>query len=590
MPRPPERFRDEPAEACGPLRPSPGPTGSPRPPRQRAPPHPRAERVSAPESEDPASPPKEGAAALRPDPPPAPAPGPDPPPAPARVQVRAACGARAAPDQRDPGLGLGVEAVRARLSSCGHNGDPTAEAGGAGAAAGPRRRERPREPQGGPHAPGARAQQGDCLVHWHPGDPALPVCRPGAVWSRHPSALFPGAGCRGGAPGGCGGPAAGPGLRPGAGRGGGPGAVCQQRPHRLPGGLRPGDADGLHRGWRAEAGGQPGQHRHAHRGKPGRPHHALPAGCRQQLLLQTQRQPVPDTAGLRRLRGAHPRLRPRRQAEPPRCEDPQVRLVPHRPGDARQQPRGPYLEQDPVPAAVQRHGRLCSHHVWRWWQPGGHSDQPDLHVPAPVEHARGPAPLDEKMLARPVLHVLQLRNQRHVGPRPAAARGAWPLGLLLRRLPARKPVGPERQDLRAPVPAGGSGPGDGPAAPGGRGGPAGVAAGPGPGRPLHPVPHGAGRPAGHWPAGALLPRPPAAGDWGAAGRPPGPGAWTLLGARETPPSHPRDPTQLLWPDPRAGQPLPSTHGARGDGALSPQGRPPPSSGDRPAPPFCSQCL
>ncbi|XP_043298693.1 solute carrier family 41 member 3 isoform X4 [Cervus canadensis] len=279
-----------------------------------------------------------------------------------------------------------------------------------------------------------------------------------------------------------------------------------------------------------------------------------------------------------------------RHREPPRCEDPQVRLVPHRPGDARQQPRGPYLEQDPVPAAVQRHGRLCSHHVWRWWQPGGHSDQPDLHVPAPVEHARGPAPLDEKMLARPVLHVLQLRNQRHVGPRPAAARGAWPLGLLLRRLPARKPVGPERQDLRAPVPAGGSGPGDGPAAPGGRGGPAGVAAGPGPGRPLHPVPHGAGRPAGHWPAGALLPRPPAAGDWGAAGRPPGPGAWTLLGARETPPSHPRDPTQLLWPDPRAGQPLPSTHGARGDGALSPQGRPPPSSGDRPAPPFCSQCL
>lgn len=50
-----------------------------------------------------------------------------------------------------------------------------------------------------------------------------------------------------------------------------------------------------------------------------------------------RRQPVPDAAGLRWLRGAHPRLRPRRQAEPTRREDPQVRLVPHRPGDARQQ-------------------------------------------------------------------------------------------------------------------------------------------------------------------------------------------------------------------------------------------------------------
>lgn len=49
-----------------------------------------------------------------------------------------------------------------------------------------------------------------------------------------------GASCRGGAPGGCGRPAAGPGLGPGAGCGGGPGAVRQQRPHRLPGGLRPG--------------------------------------------------------------------------------------------------------------------------------------------------------------------------------------------------------------------------------------------------------------------------------------------------------------------------------------------------------------
>ncbi|CAI9160028.1 unnamed protein product [Rangifer tarandus platyrhynchus] len=107
-PRPPELFRDEPAGTGGPLRPSPRPTGSPRPPRQRAPSNPRAGRVSAPESEDPASPPKEGAAALRPGPPPGPAPGPDPPPAPARVLVRAACGATAAPDQRDSGLGRGA--------------------------------------------------------------------------------------------------------------------------------------------------------------------------------------------------------------------------------------------------------------------------------------------------------------------------------------------------------------------------------------------------------------------------------------------------------------------------------------------------
>ncbi|XP_024839106.1 solute carrier family 41 member 3 isoform X8 [Bos indicus x Bos taurus] len=155
-----------------------------------------------------------------------------------------------------------------------------------------------------------------------------------------------------------------------------------------------------------------------------------------------------------------------RHREPARREDSQVRLVPHRPGDARQQPRGAHLEQDPVPAAVQRHGSLCSHHVWCWGQPGGHSDQPDLHAPAPVGHARGAASLDEEVLAQPLLHVLQLRNQRHVGPRPAGARGARPPGLLLHRLPAGEPVGPEREDLCAPVPAGGPGPGDRPAAPG----------------------------------------------------------------------------------------------------------------------------
>ncbi|XP_069416785.1 solute carrier family 41 member 3 isoform X6 [Ovis canadensis] len=101
-----------------------------------------------------------------------------------------------------------------------------------------------------------------------------------------------------------------------------------------------------------------------------------------------------------------------------------------------------------------------------WRQPGGHSDQPDLHAPAPVGHARGPAPLDEEMLAQPLLHVLQLRNQRHVGPHPAGACGARPPGLLLHRLPAGGPVGPKREDLCAPVPAGGPGPGDNPAAPG----------------------------------------------------------------------------------------------------------------------------
>ncbi|XP_055413254.1 solute carrier family 41 member 3 isoform X2 [Bubalus kerabau] len=41
MPRPPERFRDEPAGTGGPLRPSPGSTGSPRPPRPSPSPPPR---------------------------------------------------------------------------------------------------------------------------------------------------------------------------------------------------------------------------------------------------------------------------------------------------------------------------------------------------------------------------------------------------------------------------------------------------------------------------------------------------------------------------------------------------------------------
>lgn len=47
-----------------------------------------------------------------------------------------------------------------------------------------------------------------------------------------------------------------------------------------------------------------------------------------------------------------------------------------------------------------------------WGQPGGHSDQPDLHAPAPVGHARGAASLDEEVLAQPLLHVLQLRCVR----------------------------------------------------------------------------------------------------------------------------------------------------------------------------------
>lgn len=52
MPRPPERFRDEPAGTGGPLRPSPG-RPAPRVRPGRAPPHPRAGRVSAPESRGP---------------------------------------------------------------------------------------------------------------------------------------------------------------------------------------------------------------------------------------------------------------------------------------------------------------------------------------------------------------------------------------------------------------------------------------------------------------------------------------------------------------------------------------------------------
>ncbi|XP_059796540.1 solute carrier family 41 member 3 isoform X5 [Balaenoptera ricei] len=164
-------------------------------------------------------------------------------------------------------------------------------------------------------------------------------------------------------------------------------------------GIVPRDADGLHSDRRPKARGQPGQHCDAHRGQPGRPHHLVPPGVRQQLLPQTQRQSVSDAAGLRQLHGPDPHVHPRRQAEPARREDPQVRVVPHRPGDASQQFRGAHLEQDHLQAAVPRHGHICPHHLWCWWQPGGHSDQPDLHVPTPVEHARGPAPRDEKMLA-----------------------------------------------------------------------------------------------------------------------------------------------------------------------------------------------
>lgn len=91
MPRPPERFRDEPAGTGGPLRPSPGPTGSPRPPRPRAPPHPRAGRVSALESRGPGVTARGGGRRSAAWPSPSPArgpalpssrPGPDPPPAP----------------------------------------------------------------------------------------------------------------------------------------------------------------------------------------------------------------------------------------------------------------------------------------------------------------------------------------------------------------------------------------------------------------------------------------------------------------------------------------------------------------------------
>lgn len=43
-----------------------------------------------------------------------------------------------------------------------------------------------------------------------------------------------------------------------------------------------------------------------------------------------------------------------------------------------------------------------------WWQSGGHSDQPGLHLPAHVEYAWRPSPVDESILAQPMLNVLQL--------------------------------------------------------------------------------------------------------------------------------------------------------------------------------------
>lgn len=86
-----------------------------------------------------------------------------------------------------------------------------------------------------------------------------------------------------------------------------------------------------------------------------------------------RRQPVPDSAGLRGLRGAHPRLRPRRQAEPACREDPQVRLVPHRPGDARQQVRVPSARLPGEPRAGPQDcgsvGAIPLHGCW--WAPQG---------------------------------------------------------------------------------------------------------------------------------------------------------------------------------------------------------------------------
>ncbi|XP_006169836.1 solute carrier family 41 member 3 isoform X6 [Tupaia chinensis] len=120
-------------------------------------------------------------------------------------------------------------------------------------------------------------------------------------------------------------------------------------------------------------------------------------------------QPVPDAAGLHRLHGPDPAVGCHRQAERAHPEDPEVRLAPDHPRHGHQQFRWAHLEQKPVQAAVQRHGRTNSCHMRCGWQSGGHSDQPDLHLPAHVEHTRGPTRLHENLLASPVLHVLLLR-------------------------------------------------------------------------------------------------------------------------------------------------------------------------------------
>ncbi|XP_058439719.1 solute carrier family 41 member 3 isoform X2 [Marmota monax] len=154
----------------------------------------------------------------------------------------------------------------------------------------------------------------------------------------------------------------------------------------------------------------------------------------------------------------------------------------------------------------------------RRWQPGGHPEQPDLHLPARPQHARGAAPAHEGLLSPALGHLLQPRDQLHVGPRAAAAGGARPPALLLRHPPGGGAGGGQQQDLRAAVPAGWPGPGGGAPVPGGGGGAADVAPGPGPRQPLHPLPHGAGGPAGHRAPGALLPRRLVTRGRGGAGR------------------------------------------------------------------------
>ncbi|XP_074196540.1 solute carrier family 41 member 3 isoform X7 [Rhinolophus sinicus] len=114
-----------------------------------------------------------------------------------------------------------------------------------------------------------------------------------------------------------------------------------------------------------------------------------------------------------------------------------------------------------------------------WWQSRGHSDKPDLHLPTHVEHAWGPTPLDENILAKPMLHFLHLRNQFHVSPSSALSSDSGPSDFLVRHLPGGRPFGPKQQNLCGILSASWPDPGDNPAVLGRSDGSANVAPGPG---------------------------------------------------------------------------------------------------------------